>query len=155
MTADYLLTARDLPGWKGEFPPIDYKNLLDKSFNELSDSYFSVERLPRELDILKEIAKKHNLVDYYHHLINTKRKNKFSIRNFSGSGFGPRSFFFDSSTIKVNNIYEASIACSVLYNLIVSFSFKNFLFIIFNMINYFIKALVPGNKIGSIINSKK
>ena len=36
MTADYLLTAKDLPGWPGDVSAIDYKNLLMKGLKELA-----------------------------------------------------------------------------------------------------------------------
>jgi hypothetical protein len=32
MTADYLLTARDLPGWPGKFDPISFEALIRISF---------------------------------------------------------------------------------------------------------------------------
>ena len=59
MTADYLLTARDLEGWPGKFPPIDFKLLLEKSINELAHGLYSESRLNRELQILYKIAKYH------------------------------------------------------------------------------------------------
>ena len=39
MTVDYLMTAKDLPGWKGEFPEIDMKEALRKGIGEMARSY--------------------------------------------------------------------------------------------------------------------
>jgi glycosyltransferase involved in cell wall biosynthesis len=150
MTADYLLTSRDLPGWAGEFPPIDFKNLLKKCFNELSDAFYSTERMNRELQILKEIAIKHSLINYYNYLLKTTRKKKYHIRNITGSGFGPRSVYFDSSTLKINNIYEAAYATVFLYNLVKSISLKNSYKIIHKTIKYYLKIRILGERISSI-----
>ena len=56
MTADYLFTAADLPGWPGPRPEIDYGRLLERSLHELSHGLFSESRLARELNILSAIA---------------------------------------------------------------------------------------------------
>ena len=63
MTADYLLTARDLPGWPGKFPDLSFENLIVKTFELIAASNFDEEVLVRELRILKEIAKQHNLLE--------------------------------------------------------------------------------------------
>ncbi|MEY2702898.1 MAG: hypothetical protein RLY43_1536, partial [Bacteroidota bacterium] len=56
MTADFLLTARDLPGWQGKFSPIDYKKLLSIAIKEIEDGLFPEDRVLRELNILFKIA---------------------------------------------------------------------------------------------------
>ena len=61
MTVDYLLTARDLPGWPGKFSKINYRKMLDKAIRELSSCRYGEERIEREIHILYEIAKKHEL----------------------------------------------------------------------------------------------
>jgi len=45
MTVDYLLTARDLPGWGGTFPPIDYRQVLIKGLQKVDNGMYGDERL--------------------------------------------------------------------------------------------------------------
>ena len=72
MTADYLLTARDLPGWPGKFKMFSYESLIKASFDVMINRPFADEVLERELRILQEIAKQHDLIDL---LILLKKKN--------------------------------------------------------------------------------
>ena len=65
MTADYLLTAQDLPGWPGKFTPISFEALIRASFKFIEKSPIANEVLVRELNILKEIAKQHGLLDLF------------------------------------------------------------------------------------------
>ena len=152
MTADYLLTSRDLPGWKGKFPPINYKNLLKKSFDELASGKWSnnvslENGINRELAILKEIAIKHNLVNYFNNLLKTKNIKKHPINELEGSGFTRNSYYFNNSTLDITNIYEAAFASKLLHNLIKSMSIKNLFNIIFKTIKYFFKFRAKGKTI--------
>lgn len=155
MTADYLLTSRDLPGWAGEFPPIDFKNLLKKCFDELSDAFYSTERMNRELQILKEIAIKHEISEYYYYLLKNTRKKKYHTRNMQGSGFSLRSYFFDSKTLKINNILDAAYASMFLYSLTNSISFRNINKIIFKTLYHAFKMRSLGERISSINDINK
>ena len=109
MTADYLLTARDLPGWPGNVGQIDYRKLILKSINELSHGLYSNDRMQRELEILRKIAMQHNLVEYLEEIIVNMKKNMVS-EPYSGTGINNRYFILDSCEYSIDNIYDASFA---------------------------------------------
>jgi hypothetical protein len=114
MTADYLLTVRDLPGIPGEFPPIDYENLLVKCFMELDRDYGESILVERELNSLKQIAEYHGLETIYKKLLHSKRK----IRKrwvFDGTVITNRSIILDGRALKLNNIFDAAYATKYIY----------------------------------------
>lgn len=130
MTVDYLLTARDLPGWPGRFEPISFESLLRKSFSYLAKQNFAPEVMGREIHILREIAKQHNLLDLYNSLLmNSKRRistgktiNKMTITH--SVRFNPKDF-------NINNIFDAAVCTPFIYNFSSWFSVSRF-FAIFN-----------------------
>ena len=148
MTADYLLTARDLPGWPGNFDPIDYSALIRATFKMLETSPFENEILVREMKILREIAIQHNLEDLFLQLLyNTKRK---IVRRsvFSGFVITPQTYMFDGATMGINNIYDACLAVPFAYHLHRLISIREFFAIvkrsiktIFNARRYTIEKL--------------
>ena len=106
MTADYLLTARDLPGWPGNCFDISFENLLIQSFKHISRSYFHNDVLIRELGILRKIAEQHNLLPLYEKLYTTtkKRLSKYPVV------FGfvlTNSIRLDGKKFGIENIYDA------------------------------------------------
>jgi hypothetical protein len=106
MTADYLLTAADLPGWPGRFPAIDYRNLLLKSLDEMTDGLFSADRIARELTILYQIAKAHGLGDYFRQRVKVTRRN---IRKpLEGNAISPKWLYLDCSKYGIHNIFDAA-----------------------------------------------
>lgn len=110
MTADYLLTAKDLPGWPGKFDNIDFSQLLRATFKMLEKSRFENEVLVREMRILREIAIQHNLLDLFNKLYhNTKRK---VVRKsvFDGFIITHQTIMFDGVSVDINNIYDACLA---------------------------------------------
>jgi glycosyltransferase involved in cell wall biosynthesis len=114
MTADYLLTARDLPGWPGKFVPISYSALLRASFKLIENSSFENEVLVRELNILKEIAKQHDLLELFNQLMaNTKRK-VFITEDVYGFVV-TNSIRFEGTELGINNIFDASLATNFVY----------------------------------------
>lgn len=120
MTADYLLTARDLPGWPGEFEMFSYENLILQTFIHIENSYFANEVLVRELKILREIAKYHNLEAFFNkNYLKTKKKviTKENVYGFVITN----SIRFDGSELGIHNIFDASVAVNFIYN------FYNFL----------------------------
>lgn len=133
MTADYLLTARDLPGWPGQMPEISFKNLLKKSFEYMANSYYDISVLPRELKILREIAKQHDLLPLFESLMrNTKKKE---IRHKFVSGLAvTNSIRFSAKDIGIYNIYDASLAVNFVYEFFGKFSCRQFGEIISNNI---------------------
>lgn len=108
MTADYLLTARDLPGWPGKFPELSYDNLITCSINHLATMPFHNDVISRELRILREIAIQHNLLDLFNEtIIKTKRKVVWEKEVF---GFAiTNSIRIDGKEVGANNIFEASL----------------------------------------------
>ena len=141
MTADYLLTARDLPGWPGKFKSISFDTLLRASFKLVENSSFEGEVLIRELKILKEIAKQHNLLDLFNKLmINTKRKiflvgdvYDFVITN---------SIRFEGSELGIHNIFDASLATNFVYQFYNKISIST----VFDLFKNTIKILVRSKK---------
>ena len=74
MTADYLLTAKDLPGWPGQVPAIDYENLLVKGLRELTHGLYAEDRINRELSILHKIAQHHGLEAFFRGKVRKTRR---------------------------------------------------------------------------------
>jgi glycosyltransferase involved in cell wall biosynthesis len=106
MTADFLLTARDLPGWPGNVSPIDYKKLILNSIKELEDGLYPEDRLLREIEIIRNIAIKHNLLDYFEAVLKKSYRN--CRRPLEGNAISPRLVYLDAKDFKVNNVFEAS-----------------------------------------------
>ena len=159
MTADYLLTSRDLPGWKGQFPAIDYKNLLKKAFVELSDGRWSQAKcnefgIGRELNLLRNIAIKHNLLPFYSKLLRGTKIKKYPLRDIQGSGFGRRSLIFNTSTIEIGNILEASYASKILYKLFVTMSLNRAFKIIWAVFKIALKSRVRNKRIMQFENKR-
>lgn len=115
MTADYLLTARDLHGWPGKFEMFTFESLIKETFKLLESSYFANEVLIRELKILKEIAIQHNLVDLFNELHKSTIKKHIIAENVYGFVI-TNSIRFDGSELGINNIYDASLATKFIYN---------------------------------------
>ena len=106
MTADYLLTARDQPGWPGARPPIDYKSLLVKSVSEMQDALFAYNRIARELGILKGIADHHGLGDFFVQHVERVRRNKKTP--LAGNALSPSRIYIDGKKAGIENIYDAA-----------------------------------------------
>lgn len=124
MTADYLLTAADLPGWPGKCYEVSFENLIKQTFKLLETSYFADEVLERELLILKKIAEYHNLDGlFYSLLVKTRRR---IVKDSHTYGFViTNSIRFDGSELGIHNIFDASLAVNFLYSCYNKFSFKS------------------------------
>ena len=124
MTADYLLTAQDLPGWPGKFTPISFEALIRTTFNFIETSPIENEVLVRELNILKEIAKQHGLLDLFNKLLTTTKRKV--VRTEHVYGFVITNIFirFDGTELGIHNIYDASLATNFVYNFYNKLSFK-------------------------------
>lgn len=126
MTADYLLTARDLPGWPGKFEMFTWEHLIRKTFDFLQHAQFANEVLGREMLILREIAIQHDLLDLFNQLLlNKKRK---LIKEGIGDGFyvTKNVFVFNGKEVGINNIYDAAMAVRFAYKF---FNTINWLFL--------------------------
>lgn len=133
MTADYLLTARDLPGWPGQVPEISFEKLLKKSFEYMANSYYDLSVLPRELKILREIAKQHDLLSLFEALMRNTRKKDLKHKFVSGLAV-TNSIRFSAKDIGIYNIYDASLAVKFAYEFFGKFSYRQFGEIISNNI---------------------
>ncbi|SKC54795.1 Glycosyl transferase family 2 [Bacteroidales bacterium WCE2008] len=139
MTADYLLTAADLPGWPGKCYEISFENLIRRTFQFLEKSYFEEEVLVRELKILKEIATQHDLLPLFNSLsLKTRRR---VVKEEQPYGFViTNSIRFDGSQIGIKNIYDASLAVNFVYNCYNRFSCKLFFELIRNSIKVLLRS---------------
>ncbi|MFN0097615.1 MAG: glycosyltransferase family 2 protein [Gemmatimonadaceae bacterium] len=116
MSADYLLTARDLPGWPGQFPPLSYEALLQESFNLMEKSSFENAVLVRELEILKAIAVQHGLLDRFNDLLQRSRRRV--VRKPPVYGFVITSLVrFEGRRLGIKNLHDAALIIPFLYRL--------------------------------------
>lgn len=108
MTADYLLTARDLPGWPaaGSYE-VSFENLIKKSFLLMANSHYEDEVLIRELKILKRIAEYHNLTDLFDDLFHNMKRSFVFAPEIYGNAI-THSIRFEGSELGINNIYDAA-----------------------------------------------
>lgn len=139
MTADYLLTARDLPGWSGKFAPISFEALLRASFKLVERSTFENEVLVRELNILKEIAKQHGLLDLFNHLLATTKRKVVRTKEVYGFVI-TNSIRFEGTELGINNIFDASLATNFIYNFYNKISYKAITLFIKNTCRIIIRA---------------
>lgn len=120
MTADYLLTAKDLPGWPGRVPAIDYTNLLVKGLKELANALYAPDRINRELAILLKIAQYHGLERFFRQKAKAMRRYR-SRKPFVGNGITPRLVLVDCEMFQIYNIFDAAYfsysVCQLLSNL--------------------------------------
>lgn len=121
MTADYLLTASDLPGWNGKFKKIDYSNLIKASFNLISTGSFEKGVLIRELKILYEIAKYHHLEDLFFQLMKKTQRKVYRFKEIHGFVI-TNSIRFEGSELGINNIYDAALATNFVFQFYNKFS---------------------------------
>ena len=126
MTADYLLTARDLPGWPGQFDMFTWEHLIRKTFGMLVSNPFANEVLVRELRILREIAIQHNQLDLFNELLkNTKRKLSKPYK-IDGFFMTKNVFEFNADEMGINNIFDAALSVKFAYESFNMFGWKNF-----------------------------
>lgn len=139
MTVDYLLTAKDLPGWPGcSYFSIDFAEMLKESFRFISNSSFEKNTLVRELKILKEIAKQHNLVDLFNQLYSDTKLHVRKNKILTGFAFTNEMVRFAGDALHASNIYEASLAIPYIY----SFHHDNMFKTCFKGLNTDVKLLI-------------
>lgn len=139
MTADYLLTAADLPGWPGKCYEISFENLLIQTFKLLEKGYFEDSVLYRELNILREIAKQHNLLLLYDELMHKTKRRVVKKTNIYGAAIS-HSYRFDGSKIGISNIFEASQAVNFISNIGEKLSIGSFFKIFINSVKIVIRS---------------
>ena len=139
MTADFLLTARDLPGWPGKFTPISFEALIRASFKLIEKSSFENELLVRELNILKEIAKQHNLLNLFNQLLLTTKRKVVKGENVYAFLI-TNSIRFEGTELGIRNIFDASLVTSFMYNFYNKISFKEVVTLIKNTVRIIIRS---------------
>jgi glycosyltransferase involved in cell wall biosynthesis len=145
MTADYLLTARDLPGWPGSFPAINFKSMILKSIDELAHGLYSDNRLNRELKILNEIAVYHNLEDFY--LAALDKKFKYAKKSpIEGNALAINRLFLDCTLYEINDILDAAYLVSLMYRILPKTSISTIIKAIFNSIRFKINSNKRGDR---------
>lgn len=134
MTVDFLLTARDLPGWPGTFPPIDFRKMLRRALSELEDGQFAGERMARELAILAAIAEHHGLGDFFRLEASQRRKNL--RRPLEGNAISPKRLYLDASRLGIENIYDAAFVTHYIHKAASQFSLSTVWNLIANSLRY-------------------
>lgn len=124
MTADYLLTARDLPGWPGKFTMFTYEHLIRTTFKLLETTTFSNDVLERELIILRNVAKQHGELALFEKLMRTTKRRIIKKDVVDGFFITKRVFEFNAARLGINNIFDASLATPFAYQLCNHFSLK-------------------------------
>ena len=114
MTVDYLLTAKDLPGWSGSFPSINYRQVLLGGLKELAHGLYGEERVCRELQILNNIAEMHGLGEFFREKVRRSKRYRKKT-SFEGSGINKNFFFMDGKTYNLHNIFDSAYAARYIY----------------------------------------
>ena len=148
MTVDYLLTARDLEGWQGSFSDIDFKQVLVNSIRELAHGLYGDDRVCRELSILANIAKKHDLIGFFRDKVKKSKRSKKRLP-FQGNGLNTSCLFFDGETYNIQNIFDASYAAQNIYQIYNNLTIKSLATIISRSLRYKISSLGAGNSFPS------
>jgi glycosyltransferase involved in cell wall biosynthesis len=144
MTADYLLTAKDLPGWPGHVPAIDYKNLLMKGLKELANGLYAVDRINRELTILHKIAQYHGLEAFFRGKVRGMRRGQ-SRKPFAGNGITPSQVLLDCDMFQIHNIFDAAYVSYSVYQLLSKINLGTIKKLIVNSAKYKMQQLRKGN----------
>jgi glycosyltransferase involved in cell wall biosynthesis len=145
MTADYLLTARDLPGWGGTFPEIDYRKMVDISLDELLNAQWAEERIKRELGILMKIAEYHKFGDYLKNKIKVSKRNMW--KPLEGNAISPSKIFIDCSVNNIKNIVNASFAAYGIHQIMPELNYRNVCKALFNSMSHRLNFIKKGSRI--------
>lgn len=114
MTVDYLLTCRDLPGWEGAVPEIEYRDVLAKALGELGHGLYGRDRIVRELRILLQVARVHGLELYFRELVRRARRSR-ARQPFEGTGVNAHAFLLDAQSYDLRNVVDAAYAAKTLH----------------------------------------
>jgi glycosyltransferase involved in cell wall biosynthesis len=145
MTADYLLTAKDLPGWPGHVPTIDYKSLLVKGLKELANGLYAEDRVNRELGILLKIAKYHGLETFFRQKVKAMRRYR-SRKPFVGNGITPRQVLLDCDMFQIYDIFDAAYVSYFVNQLLSNLNMETVKEFIAGSLNYRMQQLQKGHR---------
>ena len=144
MTVDYLLKAKDLPGWAGNFPPINYRKVLQNGLRELANGLYREERICRELKILNQIAEKHELGEFFQKKVN-RSSRKRERYPFSGNAITTKAFYLDGYSYNLHNIFDAAYAAQSICQVYSDMKLASLVQIIVKSLRYRFYAYGKGN----------
>lgn len=144
MTVDYLLTAQDLPGWPGQFPPIDFRQVLSNGLKELEHGLYGDERICRELEILDRIACKHGFKKYFREKVRRSKRYRKKVP-FEGSGVNLNAFFLDAEEYHLHNIFDAAYAAQNVYQAYTDLRLNSLVKLIARSVKYRLKSMGKGD----------
>ena len=150
MTADFLLTARDLPGWSGHFHEICYKNLINKALLEVADGLMSEVKVKRELLIIKAIANHTGEIDYFNRAVRKIKRN--SRKNLQGNAVSPRLIYLQGDQLDLDNVYQATYVLMAILNLRNVISWRRFIAMIGNSIQYYLRSKLRKNALTTYLS---
>jgi glycosyltransferase involved in cell wall biosynthesis len=145
MTADYLLTAKDLPGWPGHVPAIDYRNLLLKGLMELAHGLYGADRINRELAILHKIAQYHGHEAFFRQKVKEMRRYR-PRKAFVGNGITPSQFLLDCGMFQIHNIFDAANTSHFVCQLLSKINFITIKKLIADSLKYRMQQLHRGDR---------
>lgn len=150
MTVDYLLTAKELPGWGGVVPPIDFKKVVEAAISELAHGLYGEDRLLREMEILQNIALHHGLGRSFDKLITSTLRKKPKTP-FTGSGINPRAIFLDATHYGVTNIFEAAYAADYLGRFYADLMPRSLIGVVKRSLDYFFASSGNGSHFPKLV----
>lgn len=142
MTADYLLTANDLPSWPGSFSSIDYRALLLKSLAELADGLFSEDRVARELTILYRVAEHHGLGEFFRQRVNITRRNQ--RKPLEGNAISSSRVYIDASQYGIKNIFDAAHVAHYMHQIVPKLTLSTVWNLVTNSLGYRLLSVRKG-----------
>lgn len=142
MTADYLLTARDLPGWPGSFPSIDYRYLLLNSLAEMVDGLFAEDRVARELTILHRIAEHHGLGEFFRQKVKATRRD--IRKTLEGNAVSPSRVYIDGSQFGIHNVFDAAYVAHYMHQIAPKLNISTVWNMVTNSLGYRLRSLRIG-----------
>jgi glycosyltransferase involved in cell wall biosynthesis len=145
MTADYLLTAKDLPGWPGQVPAIDYKSLLLKGLKELANGVYAAERINRELTILDKIAQHHGLGAFFRQTVRTMKPHR-SRKPLAGNGITPSQVLLDCEMFQIHNVFDAAYVSYFVYQFLSNVSLGTLKKLMTDSLKYKIQQFQKGDR---------
>jgi glycosyltransferase involved in cell wall biosynthesis len=138
MTADFLLTARDLPGWKGSFGKICYKTLITKAIQEVCDGLIDDKKIRREVEIIKIISIASGEEKLFNELMSNSYRNKRS--HLKRDAMSRRLIYINAEQNEIFNAFDASYFVKNFVNLRRTTSLKRLLTAFVNSVDYGIKS---------------
>ncbi len=144
MTVDYLLTARDVLGWTDLSINIDYRAVIAKSISELKNGLWSQEKVSRELKIIYEIAKFHDLEPLFNKTLDKATRDLRSP--LAGNAISSKMIFIDAAHLGVRNIFDAAYAAYFAHKIFPNIGLGIIKSFILNSISYWRQGKKAGDR---------